>query len=191
MRLTSSPLRRAGLGVGAAAAMVFALSGCATETAALDYTPPTMAPVQSIDEACEVAGEEVNRLTREAETQLKQGIDRALADLAARQMPSFDILSGSIDDAIAEVQEEVDNPEVSSALQDVRSSLQAFGEQSAPDSLLAVPGYITSLTSQTQDLVTAATNLNALCGIDMKLSAAENPNAQDSSGATDQDSNMS
>lgn len=172
MLFTSSRLRQAGSGVGVALLLAGGLTGCAGQSISLDYTPPTMAPLQSIDEACQLTGDEVNRLTIDAEQKIKQGIDQAASDIAAGKMPSLDFSFSTVDEALAEVQAEVDNPEVASALLDLRASLQGIGEIGAPESALAVPGYIATLTSQMQSLVSAGTELQNLCGITTETGAA-------------------
>ncbi|NLA66233.1 MAG: hypothetical protein GX862_10035 [Leucobacter sp.] len=160
-----SPALRTGGLLAASAALAFGLSSCASTAVSLDYVPPTMAPEQSIDEACKIAGDEVDRITLEVEAQIKSGIDEARVQLAAGRLPSLDFFSGTVDDALAEVHEQVENAEVAQAVSDIRASLQAFGEIDTPDSPLAVAGYLSDLTTELNNLVSAGKDLQELCGI--------------------------
>lgn len=171
MRVSSpilTALRTAGL-LGTTVALAGALTACGTETMALDYVPPTMAPKQTVDEACLLVGEEVDRITLETEQQIKRGIDQAAADLAEGKMPSLDFVSTSVDGVLAEVQEQVANSEVAAAVTEVRGSLQAFSEIAKPDTLLGVPGYISAFTADLTDLIEAGNRLQGLCGLDATI----------------------
>lgn len=158
---TASLAARVG-GLLTAAALATGITACAAEPP-LGITAPTMAPDQSIAEACAISGEEVDRITREAESQIRQGIEQAGSDLASGKTPSFEFLSESIDQTVAEVEQQITNSEVLAALGEVRTALQGFGEIAPPDSLLGAPGYIASLGGQLSELSTAGRELQQLC----------------------------
>lgn len=147
-----------------ALALTGTLSGCATSQKSFDYSPPKMAPEQSIDEACELTGKEVDRLTLETEAQIKVGIEQAVTDIGAGKMPAFDFFPLSISEVLGDVQAQVVNPEVSQALTALRESYEGFGKIDKPKSLFEAAGYVSSITTQLKDLAVAGQNLQSLCG---------------------------
>lgn len=130
-----------------------------------------MAPEQSVDEACNIAGSVVDGITLEVEEQIQQGLDQAAADLAAGRMPQLNMLSGSLDDAVAKVQQEVHNTEVGPVLLEVRRSLQSFSDIQTPENLLGVPGYLAAFTTELNNLIAAGGELRDLCGPSTKTEA--------------------
>lgn len=141
------------------------LASCAAEPA-LRIISPTMAPDQTIAEACELSGEEVDQVTVETEQQIKEGLSQAAADLASGQAPSFDFLSESVAGTVADLQQGVTNPELQASLDEVRAALEGFSEIPQPDSALAVPGYLSSLNEQLDALVQAGDALKQLCVVE-------------------------
>lgn len=158
---TASLATRVG-GLLTAIVLTGAVTACAAELP-LGITAPTMAPDQSVSEACAISGEEVDRITREAESQIRQGIEQASSDLASGKTPSFEFLSESIDQTVAEVEQQITNSEVLASLGEMRTVLQGFGEIAPPDSLLDAPGYIASLGGQLSKLSTVGRDLQRLC----------------------------
>ncbi len=138
------------------------VTACAAEPE-LHFTSPTMAPEQTILEACAISGDEINRLTAEAEQQIRAGIEQAGADLASGQLPKIDVFSDTFDSTLAEIEAQISNAEVVAAIDNVRAAAQGFGEIQAPDSMLGAPGYITSLVKQSGELAQAGKDLQALC----------------------------
>src|SRR5699024_7735179 len=104
---SSSFVVRAGALV-AAAAIVSSLMACSAEPE-LKFVSPTMAPVQTIVEACAITGEEVDRLTLETEQRFRDALDQARADIAAGQMPSTDALSGTLGETLTEIEKQISN----------------------------------------------------------------------------------
>ena len=149
-------------GLVAVVALLSGLTACAAEPS-LKLVAPTMAPDQSVSEACAISGEEVDRITHETEEQIRQGVEQAGADLAAGRIPSFEFLAPPADEALAEVSEQISNLEVLDAIENVRVELQDFGEIERPESLLTTPGYIAALGSQLNDLAQAGKTLQGLC----------------------------
>lgn len=159
---SSKLVKRAG-GLFAAAILASSLIACAAEPE-MQFVSPTMAPPeQTLSEACAISGEEVDRLTIEVEQQIRDALARAASELASGQAPSIQALSGSLDSAIAEIEAEISNAEVLASVAKVRESLQGFGEITTPDSALGIPGYLTSLSSQVNEVVDAGKSLQSLC----------------------------
>src|SRR5690606_29240709 len=101
---------RAG-GLIAAAILASSLMACAAEPE-IKFVSPTMAPEQSLIEAGAISGEEVDRLTHEAEQQIRGSWEQAGAELASGQIPSVDALTGTLNDTLAEVEGQISNAEV-------------------------------------------------------------------------------
>lgn len=171
--LRLSTVQRGGLAL-ATAALLGTLVACAAP-AAPKYIPPTMAPQQSVEEACGIAGAEVDRVTTETEDQVRASLEAAATDLSAGKMPSLKSfsVSVSVDDTLAEIEAQVVNPEVLTSVVGVRESLAEFGAIEGPDTLLGVPEYLSSMAAQVNQLVGASNDLRALCGSDVIGSAAE------------------
>lgn len=157
---TATPVARAG-SVLAAAALIGGLVSCAPEP--LKIVAPTMAPDQSISEACAISGAEVDRITVETEQALRERLEQAGNDIAAGRLPTVEPFTSSIDDAIAEVEQQVSNTEVLAALEQLRGALQGFGELEQPESLLGAAGYLSSLTAQITEFANAGARLQQLC----------------------------
>lgn len=152
---------RAG-GVLAVAALASSLTACAAEPA-LKFVAPTMAPEQSLVDACSVSGVELERLTAETEQQIRQGIEEAGAQLTNGELPSIDILSGPLNDALAEIEAQVSNSEILAAVGEVRVAMQGFQYIEKPESAIGVPGYLAALGSQASELARASSELQSLC----------------------------
>ncbi len=163
MPLPISASRTAGL--LAVAVALSTLTACASEPEPR-FIAPTMAPDQSVAEACAVSGAEIDRITRQTEEQLRAGIEQAGADLAAGRVPSFEFLATPIDDAVAQVERQITNSEVLDAINEVREALQGFGDIERPDTLLGTPGYVGALTSQLNKLAQAGSRLQSICVVE-------------------------
>lgn len=148
------------VGALAATALAASLTGCATDTVTvLTSPPPTMAPEQSVSDACGVSRDEVDAIVNEA----RQQIEAAAGTLASGELPDLSGLSVSASESFERIVADVSNPEVVTALDDVRAAIDGFGEVAAPESLLAVPGYLTGLGTQLSELQTAGAQLQQLC----------------------------
>ncbi len=152
---------RAG-GLIAAVSLASSLMACSAEPE-LKFVSPTMAPAQTLSEACAISGEEVDRLTLEAEKQMRGALEQAGADLANGQIPSIDALSGSLDDTLPEVEGQISNSEVLASVAQVREAMRGFQDIAKPETAIGVPGYIASLGSQLNELAKAGKQLQALC----------------------------
>lgn len=147
-------------GLLAAAVLAVSLAACAPEPEPGPVSPPpTMAPEQSVDEACSLSRAEVDAMVEEAKTALEE----AGQTLAAGEMPDLSTLSDTLGGALDRAGEGVINPEVLAALENVRAEIAGFGEIEAPGSLLEVPGYLGSLGTQLAELQTAGKELQQLC----------------------------
>lgn len=152
---------RAG-GILAITVLACSVTACAAEPE-LNFAPPTMAPEQSVVEACAISGDQINQLTTEAEQQIRDGIDQAGADLASGKLPRIELFSETFDSTLAELEAQISNYEVLSAIEEVRLAAQGFSDIQAPDSLFGAPSYVTSLVKQSGKLAEAGKNLQALC----------------------------
>lgn len=152
---------RAG-GILAVAALASSLAACAAEPE-LGFTSPTMAPEQSLIEACAISGDEVDRLTADAQQQISSEMELAASELASGNLPSLDALSGTLDDTLAEIEGQLSNSEVLAAVGNVRTAMQGFADIQQPESALGLPAYLASLGSQLSDLAQAGKQLQALC----------------------------
>lgn len=159
---SSNFAKRAG-GLFAAAILASSLFACAAEPE-MPFVSPTMAPPeQSLSDACAISGDEVDRLTVEAEQQIRDELAKAASELANGQAPSIQALSGSLDSTLAEIEAQISNTEVLDAIAKLREELQAFDTIKAPDSALGIPGYLSSLSTQLNEVVTAGKSLQSLC----------------------------
>ena len=146
----------------AVAALAGTLTACAAEPA-LTFTAPTMAPEQSLIDACSVSGAQVEQLTQETEQQIRKGIEDATAQLASGQMPSVEVLTGPLEGALAEIEAQVTNSEVLAAVGEVRAAMQGFQDITPPESAIGVPGYLAELGAQVNELAQASKQLQTLC----------------------------
>lgn len=152
-------MRHAG-GALAVAAIAASLVACAAEPEPGPMSsPPTMAPEQSVSEACGLSQTEVDALLDEAKAQL----DQAGESLSAGQMPDLAAFAETLKSTVESVADDVTNPEVLDALENVRTEAEGFSEIETPGSLLEVPGYLGSLGTQLGDLQTAGKQLQQLC----------------------------
>ena len=149
-------------GLVTVAALLGGLTACAAAPA-LELAAPTMAPDQSVSEACAISGDEIARITRDTEAQLREGIEQAGADLAAGRIPTFEFLAPPVDEALADVSEQISNLEVLDAIAQLRNELSGFSEIERPESLLSTPGYVAQLGTQLNELVQAGKTLQTLC----------------------------
>ena len=149
-------------GLLAVAVLAGMLTACAAEPA-LTFTAPTMAPEQSLIDACSVSGAQVEQLTDETRQQIQLGIEDAAAKLANGETPSFDVLTGPLEGALSEIEAQVTNSEVLAAVGAVRDAMQGFKDITPPDSALGVPGYLADLGSQLNTLTEASKQLQTLC----------------------------
>jgi hypothetical protein len=152
---------RAG-GILAITALACSVTACAAEPE-LSFAPPTMAPDQSVVEACAISGDQINQLTAEAEQQIRDGIEQAGADLTSGKVPRIELFSDTFDSTLAGLEAQISNYEVVTAINDVRTAAQGFSDIHAPDSLLGAPGYVTALVKQSGQLADAGKALQALC----------------------------
>ena len=74
------------------------LASCAAEPT-LRIISPTMAPDQTIAEACELSGEEIDQVTVKTEQQIKEGLSQAAAAklMGVTQPRISDLVRGKID----------------------------------------------------------------------------------------------
>jgi len=152
-------LRYAG-GALAGAALLASLTGCAPEPVAEPASPPpTMAPEQSVAEACGVSSDEIDAIVSDVRQQIEDASSVALSG----EVPDLGGIGASVGDSLSRVSEGVINPEVSAALDEVRAELDGFGEIQMPESLLEAPAYIADLTAQLSDLQAAGKKLQQLC----------------------------
>lgn len=152
----------------AAVTLTATLASCASETSAdagAGYKPPTMAPEQTVAEACGVSREEVDQLVAEVEASVGAGVEQAGQDLLNGEMPSLDFMNVPVESTLDRVQRHITNSEVSGALERVSASISGFGEITQPGSLLEVPAYIGNLHGQLSALNEAGTELKELCGL--------------------------
>lgn len=157
--MLTQKMRRAA-GVIAVAAIAASLMACAAEPAPGPVSaPPTMAPDQSVGEACGLSSDEVDALVAEAKAQL----DAAGKSLAAGEIPDVSAFAETLQSTLEGVSDGVTNPSVLTALEEVRAEVEGFSGIGAPGSLLEVPGYLGSLGTQFGKLQAAAQQLRELC----------------------------
>jgi len=155
--------RRSARGVGTlivAMGLSAGLASCAAASAPAPVTnPPTMAPEQSVSEACAVSRAEVDAITKD----VKDRIDQASKAVAAGETPDFTGVFEAVSGALDRVSESVTNPEVLAALQRVQAEVLKLGEAKAPGSLLETPKYLSQVTGQLAKVQSAGESLQRLC----------------------------
>lgn len=152
-------LRYAGAGVVIAASSTL-LTACAlTSAPPVVANPPTMAPEQSVSDACAISRAEVDAVTKE----VKDRVDRLGQDVTAGKTPDLDGIVDTVGSALERISDGVTNPEVLAALDDVRVEIDGLGAIDPPESLVDAPTYIGTLTSQLAKVQAAGTALKELC----------------------------
>ncbi|MBU3994687.1 MAG: hypothetical protein KKF42_02750 [Actinobacteria bacterium] len=150
----------------AAVSLVASVSACAAEPAEQDAAPykaPTMAPEQSVSEACGLSRDEVDRLVLTTEKTVKVGLEEAGQDLLRGEMPSFGFLTQSLSGSFELTQENITNSEVSAALGRITDGFTGFEHIEQPGSILGVPAYLAALNGQLTALTEAGQDLRTLC----------------------------
>ncbi|MBO1902953.1 hypothetical protein J4H92_13475 [Leucobacter weissii] len=163
MRITQTPPARAG-GAVAAIILMLVLSACAPEAdPAVTTNPPTMAPEQSVEEACAISRAEIERVAGEAEEDIRTGVEQAGEDLLAGKTPSFDFLAPSVGDALGSIEEQVTNDQVRQLIEELQDALSGFAEIETPATLLETPEYLGALNEQLKVLSSTDRELRLLC----------------------------
>lgn len=139
------------------------LLSCSSAPEKLDFVSPTMAPPQSISEACSISSAKVDELTLDAKQRIGDAMSTAASDVMSGKMPTIDVLSGSIGDTLKEVEGEINNAEVLDAVKGVHKALRGFHDIQQPDSAVGVPAYLRALGRQLGDLGQASGRLQSLC----------------------------
>ena len=150
----------------AAVPLLASVSACAaepTEQASVPYKAPTMAPEQSVTEACGLSRDEVDRLVVQTEETVKAGLEGAGQELLRGEMPSFGFLTESLSGTFELTQASITNPEVSAALGRITDGFTGFGAIEQPSSILGVPAYLAKLNGQLTALTEAGRDLRTLC----------------------------
>lgn len=141
------------------------LSACSVApTEASPVKPPTMAPEQSLGEACGVSQAAVDELVADAESQLRAGLETAGQEFLRGRMPDFAFLGVTLDSSFMSLHDQITNAEVSAALGRVADAISGVGELEQPSSLLSVPAYLAGLKTQLGLLTQASNDLHELCG---------------------------
>lgn len=125
-----------------------------------------MAPPQSIDEACAVSRDQVDQLVAETRAEIEATVTDAAESVQAGRLPDvsgISALASTLGSSLDTVRSHVDNPEVAAALDDLDARLDTIGAMQAPESLLAVPGYVTGLGSELTGVLAAGRTLQSLC----------------------------
>jgi|LSQX01.2.fsa_nt_gb hypothetical protein len=156
-------MRRSSLAI-AAVALTGALMACAPSSGSTPL-PQQTAPVQSLEDACQIASSEVDRVVTETEAELRASTDQALTDLRNGTVPSFSLPSVSVDGTLETIEDQITNPRVLERVTAVRDQLAALGEMPTPDTLLGVTTYVTDLVRQISVIVDSGNALRELCGI--------------------------
>lgn len=149
-----------------AMSLVASVSACAaepTEQSAAPYKAPTMAPEQSVSEACGLTRDDVDRLVVTTEEAVRAGLEEAGQELLRGEMPSFGFLTQSLSGSFDLSQSGITNPEVTAALGRVTDGLTGFQDIEHPGSILGVPAYLAALNGQLSALSDAGQDLRALC----------------------------
>lgn len=165
MRQGSRAVRAVSLGCAVLA--VTGLAACASPVAeSAPVKAPTMAPEQSIGEACGLAQTVVDQLVIDTESRVRDGLEEAGQQALQGRMPSFEFLAPTLDGTLDSLQTSVTNAEVSAALGRISDGFTGFGSIEQPGSILSVPAYLGSLQAQLGALSDAGAELRTLCGID-------------------------
>lgn len=141
---------------------LLALTGCAAEGAPQASTPPpTLAPEQSISEACGVSLGELESIM----TEMGSDIEQAISAAAGGQLPNLNELFDPIRGSLARVSGEITNAELRAAIDAIRAEIDGFSQIEAPDSLIDTARYIGDLSAQAASLHAAGTELRQLCAL--------------------------
>ncbi|MCA0378517.1 MAG: hypothetical protein LCH36_03615 [Actinobacteria bacterium] len=146
----------------AVAALAGMLTACSAEPLPT-FTAPTMAPEQSLSDACSVSGVDVQQLMNSTEQQLQLGIADAAAKFASGEEFSLQSLTGPLEAALTDLESQVTNSELLASIGEVRQALSGFQDISQPENALGVPGYLADLGTQLNELTQAGERLQALC----------------------------
>lgn len=152
--------------VALAVPLLGSLSACAAELPSTAFAPapaPTMAPEQSVGEACALSGAEVDRIVAQAEHDIATGLEDAAAALVQGQTPSFAFLALSVDESLDSVRRGITNGEVAAALGRLSDGFSGFGAIAQPESVLGVPGFLGDVKAQLLTLTEASDALQKLC----------------------------
>lgn len=152
---------RAG-GLLAAVALAGTMTACTAEPVP-SFTAPTMAPGQSLTDACSMAGIDVQQLTQDTEMKLQQGIAEAAVKFASGEEISLQSLTGPLEAALTDLESQVTHSELLASIGEMRAALRGFQDIPSPESALGVPGYLSELGAQLQVLTQAGERLQALC----------------------------
>lgn len=144
----------------AAAAILASLVSCASEQALEPVSPPpTMAPEQSVAEACEASRAEVDAIVHDA----KQRVEDAGTAVVSGELPDLSGIVPSLTTALDRVSGSVTHPDVSAAINSLQAEIDGFGSISAPDDLAGLPAYLSALGAQAADLQAAGARFQELC----------------------------
>lgn len=151
----------------AALTVVASLVACAPEPGAAEAEAklPTMAPEQTVAEACTASGAQLTKLLTDAESSITAGLTKAGQEVLQGKVPSFDFLPQSLGDTLDQVQQQVTNTEVSNAIGDAVDAITQLRSTQLPTSLTEVAPTISSLKSGLSQLTEAGSTLQQLCGI--------------------------
>jgi len=148
---------------GAACAFAVVVSGFTACASGEDSAPvtnsPTMAPEQSVSEACQASRAEVDRITDDVAGR----IDQAAKLVAEGKAPDFTGVFDSVGGAMDRLTESVTNPEVLESLERIQTEVGQLGELKTPSTLLDTPSYLTELTKQLGKIQTAGRALQQQC----------------------------
>lgn len=156
-----------GAALAAAVTLTVGLAACASEESdatAAPFKAPTMAPEQSLSEACNISSHAVDQLVADTEAEIQAGLAAAGQELLSGSMPSFDFLTLTFSGALSSVESQVTNSEVAAAIGRIGDGLNGFGSIERPESILGVPGYLTAIGDQVATLSAAGQDLRTLCG---------------------------
>lgn len=143
--------------------LLLGCTACAAEPAQIDPgNRPTLAPEQTTGEACAASKAEVDSLI----SGMKHQVAQASKDVTAGKMPDLASIVAQLQASAEALTENVSNPEVLSALESVRTEVDRFAAITAPDTLLGMPGYLSSIGTQLGKLQDAGKQLTSLCKLD-------------------------
>lgn len=150
-------------GLVIAAVLLGGLTACAAETS-YQFAEPTMAPEQSVSDACGISRAEIERIVQEAESQLLSELEQASSAVAAGEIPDLGTSGFTVlDDALAALEQQLGSEEVLAGVAEMRSALQGFETLNTPSSLIEAPAFLVTFSGQVNDVVEAGRKLQALC----------------------------